>query len=367
MKKSIICTLTLLLLLTGCWDQQLLRDVTMISSIGMDKGPDGKVNYTVVGRNIQENAKKKVQILSTQGSTPREARTNIDRRIAESMTASKLRILLFSEELARSQPIYPILDVFYRDPRNALTAKLAVVQGSAQEILSNEYPDKPLVIDYSVDLIESEEEATGVNKTNIQLVCPILFDPGEDTTLPYLKAGKSDIELIGLALFDDQQMTGSLSPSESTLFLLLNNQKATTALINQKISQERTPEILNYVSINVVKSKSKMKLHVKDKDNITADIDLLLKIDVSEYPKDNFTRESEAKKMAHTLSTRLTDQAYEVIKKLQEANCDALGIGRRIIAFHHDVWNEIDWKKAYPNIKITPKVTVEIIQHGIIN
>jgi hypothetical protein len=54
-----------------------------------------------------------------------------------------------------------------------------------------------------------------------------------------------------------------------------------------------------------------------------------------------------------------------VINKLQEANCDALGIGRRLNAFYPDTWKEKDMKEYFRNVKFRTIVDVEIIQVGI--
>ncbi|GAA0355647.1 Ger(x)C family spore germination protein [Bacillus horti] len=353
---------------SGCWDQQLLQDVTMITSIGIDKGKDGKITYTVVGRNIQERAvsPERLQVISTVGTTPSDAKANIDRKIPEVMSAAKSRILMFNDELAR-EPIYPVLDIFYRDPKQALNAKFAIVDGSTLQLLNRKYSDKPQVVDYAVDLIASEEEATGVNISNIQMICPVLFDPGQDAVVPYLSASENEIIIMGLALFNDQVMTGTINPSEATLFLLLNNQLEKKAYINQRITEERSPDILNFVSINVLKSKAKLKVHVSPDNQISADVNVTLKVDVLEYPHDKLDTKEEISKMAEILTDKLTDQAKVVINKLQEANCDSLGIGRRLIAYHNDTWQKITWKDVYPDITITPKVQVEIIRHGIIN
>lgn len=53
---------------------------------------------------------------------------------------------------------------------------------------------------------------------------------------------------------------------------------------------------------------------------------------------------------------------------MQAANCDGLGIGRRLIAMHPAVWESIKWKgEVYPNLPINVKVTVDIAGNGIIN
>lgn len=61
----------------------------------------------------------------------------------------------------------------------------------------------------------------------------------------------------------------------------------------------------------------------------------------------------------------LTTEANKIINKMQEANSDSLGIGRRINVHHHETWQKINWKEEYPNY-FKSKV-VEISKYGIFN
>jgi hypothetical protein len=63
----------------------------------------------------------------------------------------------------------------------------------------------------------------------------------------------------------------------------------------------------------------------------------------------------------------LTEKANVIIKKMQEANSDSLGIGRHMSAFHHETWEKINWEEQYPNVNFKAKVNVEISKHGIFN
>ncbi|WP_084786905.1 Ger(x)C family spore germination C-terminal domain-containing protein [Bacillus tuaregi] len=60
----------------------------------------------------------------------------------------------------------------------------------------------------------------------------------------------------------------------------------------------------------------------------------------------------------------MTKQAKEITDTLVEANCDALGIGRKLASYYPEVWKKINWKMEYKNVKIEPKVTVNIIKTG---
>ena len=112
--------------------------------------------------------------------------------------------------------------------------------------------------------------------------------------------------------------------------------------------------------------KQKIKTDIKENKPVVT-IDMKLKVTVIEYPHDKLQSTKEIVKLNKMMSEKLTKQSKEVIKEIQKANSDLLGIGRHLIAYHPKHWNKKEWKKLYPTIEITPKVNVEIIQHGIVN
>ncbi|MFY0762383.1 Ger(x)C family spore germination C-terminal domain-containing protein [Metabacillus dongyingensis] len=61
-----------------------------------------------------------------------------------------------------------------------------------------------------------------------------------------------------------------------------------------------------------------------------------------EYPEDQFYSEKKIDELNTELSKELTKKVNDIIKERQKANCDCLGIGRHINAFHHDTWGKIN-------------------------
>ncbi|MNL68012.1 hypothetical protein D3C87_1926720 [compost metagenome] len=62
----------------------------------------------------------------------------------------------------------------------------------------------------------------------------------------------------------------------------------------------------------------------------------------------------------------LTKDAEEIIRKLQQANCDIFGVGRKLIAYHNKVWKTQNWNEDYRKVQFHTKVEVEIVDTGIL-
>lgn len=191
-----------------------------------------------------------------------------------------------------------------------------------------------------------------------------MLDPGEDIVLPYLKTNeKKSAVVIGLALMNEKKYAGSLSPQDSTLLNLLNNKKGKYARFTKRVNKTKNDDLNNYISFNVQKMKRKIKVEVIHGE-VSVKLDLNLKVIIEEYPKGNVPKEID--RLNKVLSKDLTEESKEVIKKLQQANCDAFGIGRRLMAFHPKTWEVQDKKNYFENVQFSATVKVEIIQHGIV-
>lgn len=371
MRKIINILLLTTLLLTGCWDQNLLKDVSLINSVGFDLEDTNKISTTVSIRTSEGSVgsgeqRTKTVTFSEIDSTPRGARDKIDLEVPKKIDGSKLQVLLVGEKLALKE-FYYILDVFYRDPKNALNAKLAIVKGKAKEVIKLGSEAELLIGEYVSDLLSSGEDASMMKNNDVQSIGTIILDPGQDITIPIIhRIDHKTAKVMGVALFDGKIYSGKdLNRDDTVLFNLLNGHLSKMARFTKKIYD--TESVKDFITFDISHAKRKITIKARNPSNIIVNIDLEVKARVVEYPHDVLDSQKEILKLNKDLSKKLTKQAQKVTKQLQEANCDGIGIGRRMIAKHHHIWKELDWHKVYPTITFNSDVKVEIIQKGIIN
>ncbi|MCM3718665.1 Ger(x)C family spore germination protein [Fictibacillus phosphorivorans] len=372
MKKK-LSLLSVLLLLTGCWDQNVLNKTKLITAGGFDYTKDGKIITTasVPEANAMESGKDSIenQIYTATGTTVRQSRFKLDREVSERLDISKNQIIILGEDAAK-EDIYQLLDVFYRDPKSALNAKIAVAKGKASDVISKKFEETKKAAglgEYLRDSILSAEESSAVPRENIQTVCPVMFDPGQDFALPYLEALKRTIHIRGVALFRGQKMVGEIKEPLSVTYTMLTGKKHEIAMnTTKKIYKNKKPARLNYVTIKVKKNKRSFLVDVTPEGKISAKIKLKTKVTITEYPSDNLSTPTEVRNIEKQLSKKLTKDAQTVIDKLQAMNSDPFGVGRQVMAFHYPVWERLNWEEEYPKIDFTASVDVEVIGHGII-
>ncbi|MCR2822410.1 Ger(x)C family spore germination protein [Lederbergia panacisoli] len=360
------------IILAGCWDQRLLRDNSLILAIGYDKMDNG-IMATIAhplassGGPTHNSAPQRSEVLSSMGSSARDAEVHMERKVPEKFDLSKVKVILLGKKLA-SQGIFPILDSTYRDLRGPLNAKIAIVKENAQEGLSIKVREAMTISDYYAELLHTSEQGGITKNENVQEVFPIILSEGKDFAVPYLTIKKEEnkAKVIGLALFDDDKFSGVLGLMESSMFLVLSDNKLKNLPFNLKISNNDKKELNNFVSIQV--QNIKRKINIQDNNGkIQATVKVNLKLAVEEYPPDHLFKKTKVEDLNKKVEKHLNQLAEKTIKKMQEANCDGLGVGERIKAHHYQTWKSLEWKKIYQDIPIHAEINTEIVQQGLIN
>lgn len=368
--KKIISILLIIVLITGCWDQKLLKDIGIVSVIGVDVNEKKDVILTVAlpvstkGQNTQAES----VIISANGVSTKNARERLANKVSETFDPSKSRVFLFGDQLSKNQGIFSVMDSYYRDSSGPIDANVAIVKGLAKDALSIYPAEKPLRSEYYHGLLNSSVESGLIKNENIQTTFSKMSTDGRDVLIPYLTLLKEEqrAKIIGLAMFDREMQTGELSPKESRMFLILNGNPSKKSTLTLKVHKNEKTKSSNYININVLHLKRKVNISEKA-GQIQAEIVLNLKLGVKEYPKDHLNNRSRVQQLNKATQKELTKLSERVVTKMQKANCDGLAIGLRVKAFHNQTWKKLNWDKEYPQLPIKVVIHTEIIEHGVID
>ncbi|MBJ8025980.1 Ger(x)C family spore germination protein, partial [Bacillus cereus] len=96
MKKMAICFVSTFWLLTGCWDQHLLKNANLVLGIGLDAAEEEKIETTALLRILKAESAGSGKssstnvIYSTIGNTFRESRTSIEKQLGGEYSPNKL-------------------------------------------------------------------------------------------------------------------------------------------------------------------------------------------------------------------------------------------------------------------------------------
>ena len=372
MRHSFLLTLLMcmsLIFMPGCWDQNLLKNISLVLTSAVDQGEDGNAKFSITYRKVQQSQSMEqgnsdnylTTLLTTEAPTLRKARTNLSRIVDQKIDMSKMRVMLIGDEFAQNQ-ILPYLDMFYRDPKSPLLTNLAVVQGgSCVELINELLKEKLIVSDYLNNLITTASRSSQVAPKNIQSIRSKMLQTGEDFTLPLLHYDqeKKLTSVKGVALFDNEKKKGELYGQDAVLLTVMD--------FTKKVRSDMKSKENNYMTIQVTDSNRDINIVNPDHQNLTFSLEYEFTTSVLEYPKDNLNTDKNIEILNKRLSEILTKEAEKVVAVLQEANSDVLSLGRKYRVKHYDEYMKMNWVTEYPNVKIIPKIKVNITQTGIIS
>ncbi|MCA1034866.1 Ger(x)C family spore germination protein [Bacillus infantis] len=358
--------LIIVLILGGCWDERLLKNSRLVYISAFDLTENGKYETTSIIRNTTKvpNPQQEAtnEIAKGEGLNIRDTRLTINRSLAGEFDPSKSKVLILGEELAK-RDIYTVLDIVYRIPRTPIIAKVAVADGSAGALLAENHKNEPLLGEFLYELLLNSEKSTEIQELTVQNICTILFDEGKDFMVPFIKNNDENkkIEVSGSALFHDRIFTGKvITPEQSSLLMLFMDKMNKECRFAYKLSKGET--------VTFAVNKVKRDLHYTySYGRAVFKAVLSIDINIEEYPLDHLHEKKIAKELAREISQKMSDDAKGVFSILKEEKADLLGVGRELIAFHPDIWENIKGSDYYAKVDVKPEVRILISGNGIIN
>ncbi len=357
-------------MLAGCWDERLLRDIRTVYLTGFDINDKDEYTFTAVVRNFtisQSNRGERSvynELISSKGESIREASLSVDRKIAGTFDPAKGRTIILGEAVGKKN-LYNVLDSIYRDPRVNVNSKIAITDGSAEQLIQHLAEVEMQKAEYFYDMIDSSEEFTEAPVITLRTIFSYLFDEGRDFFIPYFTIDQEEniVQLKGSALYKDQNFTGEfLSIQETTLLLLLMDKRSQRAILTNRLDSESVDNVS--ISYNVKDVSRELDIEKKDKVHIHISLDL--GVNVVDYPPDDLENQDTINHLNKQLSWLLTKESELLLQKLADNQSDILGLGKELIAYYPSIWEEIKGEDYYNEIVVHPEVKVSINGSGII-
>lgn len=372
-RAALCCTMLGLstALLSGCWDREYLKDLNLAYSVGFDLIKDHKIKETVeliIPPKTEQSATTN-EIHSAVGLSTRGASNILRARVRGNMRVIKNSVQLIGRSLAEEGLKAP-MDVNFRDPQNPSSdVRLVVTENDASEIIGMKKIGELQIGEFLTQKISSlERMSLFYPPETVNTVFRSLTDPGQDFALPYIGVQGSEIVAKGVALFHDQSLSGSLGKDQSIMLVLMKGKSGGNARFTKTVNLDTTKPIRGSISYNVGNKKRKRVFHVSVARNGDVHVTLRLKLQavIEEFTGPQLLDDKAVTRVNRELSSIMTEEAREVVRELQQANCDIFGVGRQLMAYHPKLWKRIDWNKEYRNVQFHTQVQVSIIDTGVI-
>ncbi|REE91716.1 spore germination protein [Paenibacillus taihuensis] len=344
--------LMICVLLTACVKQQILERINLFIVAGFDEISRDQLEVTLAVPQFQAGKPETVtdQMYSRTGHTSTGIRDTIATQMDKPLQPGKLSVVIFGSAKAASG-LKKELDILLRNAYFSRKIYLAVVEGKAKELLSEDFSKKDEKGMFLYQLLDSNTRKGALPGQNLHEFEYALVGKGMDSFLPILQFHNDRIAVTGTALFHKDKYVAALDLNQSRLMKLLLQD------MNQGFYEVKLDNGLFLAVENV---GSSVKYHLKNK-AITINLSMKGKIREAEgYP----TSDEHLRSLTKRFKQQLIQEETELIKTFQKNAIDPLGLGdfARSRTRH---WNEEDWMRQYPMMNVDVDVQVNIMESGI--
>jgi len=371
MKKAAIGILLLLPFLTGCWDRLPLKTLHLIDMAGIDvdeKSGDVVLHYIITQLNNsgQGGGNQKSEITELKGHSLIEAVGKGNFTDEGPFVAIHTSVYFLSKRFVSNDPVHELAFLLHA-PYTAINTPVVVLEdGNMSKLLKSKLGTKKDFTKNLYDFVLSlKQNGIAPEVTMMQFILS-REDPFGDIALPVLKSSKSGMELGGALLFHQGTNTGKvLDKDQVRMLMLMLGKKVGRQPFTGNLSGKGEDNKINY-GFSVKKNDSKITIQPESGGLPKVKMGVELQINIYELGKSVRTYNSDyVNRMEKELSKHLEGMALEMIETSQKANCDVLGIGKQLKAYHPNIWKSLNWRKDYPRLSIEPQIDVQILNPEI--
>lgn len=356
----------LVLILPGCWDRTDLEDVAFVLVTGLDLDPDNNLLIYDMVPVYHKEAKEKEIPVKVRALSLRESRVKIDDMFEGVASGRKLQIFLLGKRLLKHEDWFRLLDVLFRDSKNAVTADVVFVNGPVSQVVFSRFPEVPHLSIHLYEMIKSASNRHETVLTTLHELHRQMYEKGITPAISELELNEK-LELKGTALLNKKgKYVNTLRIQENVLLMILQKQVKKELPLTLKLPQMKKGGVFdtNAISFTLSDMKTKIKTAYRD-GRFQFDIRISSYITLSEreFPYDVEKKSGKLEKM---IEKQLDRQFENLIKKIQKHKIDPIGLGLYARAHEYKEWQKVqdDWGEALSKAEMKINVKVKVKSMG---
>lgn len=276
-----------------------------------------------------------------------------------------LSVLIVSENVLQKEKLFPqVLDTYIRDVNLRRGVKIVVAEGKAKSLLEFTSPNYKLPARYVEELLEKGSRQVGFIKPVVAGDIEEFHLKNNSYLLPYVITNDL-LEYKKGAVFHGvkKQMVGLFNEKEMQGFGLITGEH-TLKVIDFPYKEEA-------FALDVIRSKSKMRVDPKNINNINVSLDIEIEGVIKELiHQENLTKPEAIKSIQKAVSEHVKQLVEEVINKGQhELGTDVFGVWQQMETKHYKQWKQVkdEWEEGkyyFKNVSFDINVLTEIYSTG---
>lgn len=389
-KRTFMFSLLLsLIMITGCWDRVELEDIGIVLGVAIDesatkaakkqekeelKGQAKErkhilmVHHFIIPQEVEGKTRtgknKPYSNVINEGETIFEIVRELSTRVARPPNYEHLKVIVISEEIARSTDLRDIINFFLRNPESRRTIKMLIAKGKARETFEKK---PPIMANPALKMAKMIENTRKTLRMAPEMT---LGDMSEKLTsetsfvMQRVVTSKTGTKIAGATVINGKthKMVGWLGEDEMEGLNWMSG-KGKAGIV--KGTDQKTGKNMVY---EVGKMRSRIKPKVQG-NNISFTVDIETEgslredwLEPGNAFKENLIKRAE--KAAEMEIKRLTQKA--LTKTQKKFKVDVAGFGKQLSIYYPKVWKEVkkDWDKHFSKIPVDINVKVQISEFG---
>lgn len=186
-RKVLCCILLSVFMMTGCFDQTNVEDVSLTLILGIDLDRNNNLLVYISSPVFNKEAKVKEETTGVKSVTIRNSRDKFDATVMALTSGSKTQVILVGKRLMKQKNWENYLDPFYRDPKNTVTTRVVAVDGPVSDVIFYHPKDKPRLPLYLTKLVDTAYLRNIAVKTTLQKLHEQVADKGITASITEMK------------------------------------------------------------------------------------------------------------------------------------------------------------------------------------
>ncbi len=367
---AVVLMISVALMLSGCWDQQELDEVFIVTGLALDKNPDpALIDLTIqVGKPKPKSSdsggssQDPFIIIKVTEPSVQEGLKMANEDSSRFLLLQHNQVILFGTEFAEAG-VRDKIDLFVRDQEMRMEMLILVIDGRAEKALTVKTDQEETTGVYLSRLIKDMKGMSPYGAVRLFDFISRLQDATTSTVVPYIhiseENGKPSITINGMAVFKDDRMIGHFTDREALGFLY--------AMGDVKQSGVAAETEIGRAVFDIQKLDVKRKVTIRPDGGVKVTLSANGVLRLSQlsgfYGMQPVEIMTYLKDMAQT---QIQNQIYQTFDISRAMNADIYGFGASVYQHYPKIWPDMvrDWDTYYQDIDLEVQVNVRIPQTG---
>ncbi|WP_231571194.1 Ger(x)C family spore germination protein [Gordoniibacillus kamchatkensis] len=318
---------------------------------------------------FSREAEIKEESFQVQTLTLRQSRDEFDKLFTAFPSAGKVQFILIGKRVLEHPDWFPLLDVFFRDPRNSVKARVAMVDGSAYDVVRFLPSNKPRLPLYLTKLFDTAYRRNLTVKTSLRELQRQIFERGMTPSISKLRKDDNLI-VTGTALLDKKgKYALSIGSEETKLLRVLQDETQGEFSFTMTYPDKAQGGLFHLGSFSFSAPAISVKTKAGYADNkFKFDVKIHMRAVLTERHFYDIDIRREGAKLERVIEQQMKARFEKLIGKVQAAKIDPFGYGLYARAYAYKPWKTVQdrWGEAFSEASVNVNVKVTIGAMGAI-